>query len=197
MINGKAAGNDGIVGEMFKISKYVLIPHLFILFNNNYSHEVVFTRMDGVRQLYAHCIRMALWMKLGIIEVYHYCHKKSKLVIKKYSTIDQIFSLQALCQKHITKKNGRFYVLFIDFTKAVDTIPYNLLWYKLIKSGVHGKLLKVLDSIYADLKSCARTHSGLTEYFQCTDVYVCRRYCLWYGDCVSDAKNIKCAGKIL
>ena len=25
---------DGIVGEMLKISKYVLIPHLFILFNN-------------------------------------------------------------------------------------------------------------------------------------------------------------------
>ena len=34
LINGKAAGNDGIVGEMLKISKYVLIPHLFILFNN-------------------------------------------------------------------------------------------------------------------------------------------------------------------
>ena len=34
MINRKAAGNDGIVGEMLKLSKYVLIPHLFILFNN-------------------------------------------------------------------------------------------------------------------------------------------------------------------
>ena len=34
LIFGKAAGNDGIVGEMLKISKYVLIPHLFILFNN-------------------------------------------------------------------------------------------------------------------------------------------------------------------
>ena len=34
LINGKAARDDGIVGEMLKISKYVLIPHLFILFNN-------------------------------------------------------------------------------------------------------------------------------------------------------------------
>ena len=87
---------------------------------------------------------------------------------KNYSTIDQIFSLQALCQKYITKKKGRFYVLFIDFTKAFDTIPHNLLWYKLIKSGVHGKLLKVLNSMYSNLKSCVRTRSGLTEYFQCT-----------------------------
>ena len=42
------------------------------------------------------------------------------------------------------------------------------MWYKLIKSGVHEKLLKVLNSKYSNLKSCVRTHSGLTEYFQCT-----------------------------
>ena len=70
--------------------------------------------------------------------------------------------------KRRAKKKGRFYVLFIDFTKAFDTIPHNLLWYKLIKSGVHGKLLKVLNSMYSNLKSCVRTRSGLTEYFQCT-----------------------------
>ena len=87
---------------------------------------------------------------------------------KKYSTIDRIFSLQALRQKYITKKKGKFYVLFIDFTKAFDTIPHNLLWYKLIKSGARGKLLKVSSFMYANLKSCVKTHSGLAEYFQCT-----------------------------
>ena len=67
---------------------------------------------------------------------------------KKYSTIDQIFSVVS---KIYYKKEGRFYK-----------------WYKLIKSVVHGKLLKVLRFMYANLKSCVRTHSGLTEYFQCT-----------------------------
>ena len=58
LINGKAAGDDGIVGEMLKISKYVLIPHLFIF--SIISLKVAFTRTDGVRQFYVHCIRMVL-----------------------------------------------------------------------------------------------------------------------------------------
>ena len=33
LINGKATGHDGILEEMLKISKYVPIPHLLILFN--------------------------------------------------------------------------------------------------------------------------------------------------------------------
>ena len=57
LINEKATGNDGIVGEMLKISKYVQIPHLFI---SIISLLVAFTRTDGVRQFYVHCIRMVL-----------------------------------------------------------------------------------------------------------------------------------------
>ena len=97
------------------------------------------------------------------------CKKKSKLVIEKITLQLIKYLAYKRCVKNILqKKKGRFYVLFIDFTKAVDTIPHNLLWYKLIKSGVHGKLLKVLNSMYSNLKSCVRTRSGLTEYFQCT-----------------------------
>ena len=55
LINVKAEGDDGIVGEMLKISKYVLILHLFILFNN--ILEMVFIRTAGVRPFYANCIK--------------------------------------------------------------------------------------------------------------------------------------------
>ena len=58
-----------------------------------------------------------------------------------------------------------------------------------------------------------KRYGSLTEYFQCTvgirqgcmlspflfaqyiDVYVCRRYCLWYGHCVSNAENINMLAK--
>ena len=160
LIIGKAAGNDGIVGEMLKISKYVLIPHLFILFNNilesgiypnrwceailcplhkNGSvNEVGNYRGISLLPVLSKVFTKILNDRLVKWAENHKLQKEEQAGYRKnYSKIDQIFSLQPLCQKYITKKKGRFYVLFIDFTKAFDTIPHNLLWYKLIKSGVH------------------------------------------------------------
>ena len=37
------------------------------------------------------------------------------------STIDNLFTLQAMVQKYLSKKGGRFYCLFVDFSKAFDT----------------------------------------------------------------------------
>ena len=37
---------------------------------------------------------------------------------KNYSTIDQIFVLQSVVQKHLLKKKGRFYIMLADFAKA-------------------------------------------------------------------------------
>ena len=41
---------------------------------------------------------------------------------KNYSTVDNIFSLNAIIQKYITKARGRFYTLFVDFKAAFDSI---------------------------------------------------------------------------
>ena len=127
-------------------------------------------------------------------------HEEQAGYRKKYSTIDQIFNLQALIQKYLSKKKGRFYVLFIYFSKAFDTIPHSLLWYKLIKTGVHGKVLTVLQSMYSQLKSCVRTPAGLTEYFDCT--IGTRQGCmlspflftLYIGELVDQMRGAGCQG---
>ena len=79
-----------------------------------------------------------------------------------------MFVLLATVQKDITKRKGRFYCLFIDFSSAFDTVQHKLLWYMLTKKGVHGKIFNVLKSMYAQLESCVLTPQGLTEYFKCT-----------------------------
>ena len=86
---------------------------------------------------------------------------------RNYSTIDQIFNLQSLVQKYMCKSKGRCYVLMVDFSKAFDTVPHALLWYKLMKLGVHGRVLNVLRSMYKGFKSCVRMPEGLTDYFDC------------------------------
>ena len=86
---------------------------------------------------------------------------------KGRSTIDNLFTLNALGQKYLSRKGGRFYCVFVDFSRAFDSIPHAHLWYRLINIGIHGKTLRVLRSMYSKLKSCVKTNSGLTELFEC------------------------------
>ena len=60
------------------------------------------------------------------------------------------------------------YVCFVDFSKPLDSIPHSLLWYQKMKSGIHGKSMRVMQSMYENLRSCVRTQGGLTHYFDCS-----------------------------
>ena len=70
-----------------------------------------------------------------------------------YSTIDHIFSLQSIIKNYLSKGRGRFYVLFIDFTKAFDCIPRNKLWQVLKNKAIKGKMLNILKSMYKNVFS--------------------------------------------
>ena len=84
-----------------------------------------------------------------------------------YSTVDHIFPLQALVQKYCSKKKGRFYCLFIDFSKAFDTIRHDVLIQALYEIGVSGKFIDVIKSMYGNLSACVRTTKGLSKCFTC------------------------------
>lgn len=60
------------------------------------------------------------------------------------------------------------YCIFIDFSKAFDSVQHTLLYFILIKNGIGGKVFNVLKSMYSKLKSCVKGNEGLTEYFDCT-----------------------------
>jgi len=45
---------------------------------------------------------------------------------------------------------------FLDFEKAFDTVIHQALWIKLIESGIRCKMLKMIQSIDANVKSCIK-----------------------------------------
>ena len=67
-------------------------------------------------------------------------------------TIDNIFVLHGLIS-HTLSKNKYLFCAFVDFTKAFDYVVRDILWYKLIKMGVRGKILNVVMSMYKHIKS--------------------------------------------
>ena len=63
---------------------------------------------------------------------------------QKKSTVDQMFILKTMIDRFLFRKRGRVYCIFVDFSKAFDTVNRNYLFYSLIKSGMHGKMLRTV-----------------------------------------------------
>ena len=49
-------------------------------------------------------------------------------------------------------KGKKLYCAFVDFRKAFDFVNRDILWFKLIKIGVRGKILNVMRGMYSSVK---------------------------------------------
>ena len=56
---------------------------------------------------------------------------------------------------------------FIDFKKAYDTVNRDILWMVLYRSGVRGKMLRMIRGIYTTVQACVMNKSGLSDFFEC------------------------------
>lgn len=108
----------------------------------------------------------------------------------KYSTEDAIFMLNPLIERHLNNRK-RFYCAFIDFKRAFDSVYRNGMWYKLIKSGVNGKLLSLIRSMYTEVKSCVRHLNTLSDLFDCNVGLMQGEICspLLFALFISDIEN--------
>jgi len=68
------------------------------------------------------------------------CAKGQAGFCKDYHTIDQLFILRTLIEQSKTKKKPLYYC-FMDFKKAFDTMPCEVLWHVLAGLGVEGRFL--------------------------------------------------------
>ena len=79
------------------------------------------------------------------------------------STTEQIFSLCQLIEKSI-EFNEPIHIIFIDFTKAFDSIKLDKLWSILDKTTVINKnYINLLKSLYDNSSASIRTDIGVTR----------------------------------
>ena len=83
---------------------------------------------------------------------------------KSMGTVDNIFILNSLITRSLNN-NEQLYCAFIDFTKAFDFVVRDILWFKLIKLGVRGRMLDIIKSIYNNVKSRVKHNGCLGEPF--------------------------------
>lgn len=186
----KAAGPDGIIGELLKNAGECVVDFFVLFFNalfqrgmfperwtegivlplfkkgdvNNPNNYRGITLSDVSSKVYSAIInrRLQEWVEENNITGEEQAGFK-----RNYSTIDHMFTLLAFVQKQFCF-NRKLYVAFIDFEKAFDSINRKFLWYILLKNGINGKLYRCIKSMYNNVKVRIRCGSKLTDYISCT-----------------------------
>ena len=81
-------------------------------------------------------------------------------------TSDNFFVLNNLIT-HCLNNNDHLYCAFVDFTKAFDFVVRDILWAKLIRLGVRGRMLNIIKSINSCVKSRLKHDNTPSELFTC------------------------------
>ena len=158
--SNRSPGPDGICIEMIKVTLHEILPFLNVLFNKIYdtgifpsewSKSIIcpihksgslsnpenfrgISLINSISKIFTNIltIRLQTWAENNNV-----IDDSQAGFRKNYSTIDNIFSLQALIQKYLCRERGRFYCLFVDFRRAFDSIPHNKIWDSLQRKGLN------------------------------------------------------------
>ncbi|GBP53971.1 Retrovirus-related Pol polyprotein from type-2 retrotransposable element R2DM; Endonuclease [Eumeta japonica] len=66
----------------------------------------------------------------------------------KYSTVDHIHVLRQILQKY-NEYNKKYYLGFVDYNKAFDSLEHDYIWEALRSQGVQEKYIRILMNIYS------------------------------------------------
>eukprot|EP00245_Coleochaete_scutata_P010377 TRINITY_DN3619_c0_g1_i11.p1 TRINITY_DN3619_c0_g1~~TRINITY_DN3619_c0_g1_i11.p1 ORF type:complete len:1206 (-),score=200.47 TRINITY_DN3619_c0_g1_i11:736-4353(-) len=84
---------------------------------------------------------------------------------KGFGTAQHLFMLRVLTDKVRGKAWKKLYCAFVDFSKAFDTIPRDMLWKRLGEVGIEGSMLHSLQAMYQNVACQVVTPEGLTNPF--------------------------------
>ena len=73
-----------------------------------------------------------------------------------------------MIDKYLSKEKGRFYSVFVDFSKTFDSVPHRHLFYSLLNEDLHGRGVNLLQDMYSKLRSCVEIDGYLSEEFICS-----------------------------
>lgn len=165
----KAPGSDQISNEIIKYTSSVLVPSLTDLFNEilatesipedwtkstiillhkkgdkgNMSNYRPISLMSNIYKIFSKIILSRITVTLDENQP-----KEQAGFRSKFSTIDHIHVVRQVLQKY-KEYNKVYYLGFVDFNKAFDSLEHDSIWRALECQGVEPKYIRTLENIYA------------------------------------------------
>ena len=85
-------------------------------------------------------------------------------LIRQRVEIDAIFIVRQLQEKHLAA-NKPLYMAFVDLEKAFDRVPRDVIWWAMRKLGIDEWLVRLVQSMYKDMRSRVRVGDGYSKEF--------------------------------
>ena len=98
-----------------------------------------------------------------IDDLYSYLPDSQSAYQPGRGTIEQIFALSQMIEKSI-EFNKPLYMIFIDFTKAFDSIKLDKLWPILDKTSLNKNYINLLKSVYDGSQASVKTDLGNSRF---------------------------------
>ena len=89
------------------------------------------------------------------------CEEQNGLC-KGHSCQDYISSLYFLIENRKLNKHDT-YACFVDFKKAFDSVPRDLLWKKLLKAGINSNVLSSIKALHRNANSVIKVNNDLSS----------------------------------
>ena len=80
-------------------------------------------------------------------------------------TSDAHILLYNLIQKYCHKNKKMIFSCFVDFQKAFDNVPREILLKKLLKHNINGNMFAAIKNLYSENMSCVKMDTKITEMF--------------------------------
>ena len=61
----------------------------------------------------------------------------------------------------------KIFCLFVDFSKAFDSVWRIGLWKKMVENNIKGKFLTLIINMYSNIKSCVSINGEKSPFFAC------------------------------
>ena len=184
MASGKAAGPSGIVAEMLKPVGEGGAEEVRDLVENIISDGCIPTdwQESFIVNLYkgkGDALNRGNYRGLKLIEqVMKVLERVVEGLIRQRVEIDEmqcgfmsgrgatdaIFIVRQLQEKHLAA-NKPVYMAFIDLEKAFNRVPRDVIWWAMRKLGIDECLVRLVQSMYKDVRSRVRVGDGYSEEF--------------------------------
>ena len=178
-LKNAAAGYDELTASILKMVSSSIISPIAYLCNLSFDQGVFPSelKLANVTPLY-NCIKQMTLIVLLIIGPYPYCVFCRRFLNNKQFGFRKLYSyymaLMALMDKLINSLEKEVYVveIFLDFSKAFDTVDHDIMLQNLSHHGIRGSALNWFSSYLADRKQ-------FVTYISIWCIFIYKSHFMW------------------